>query len=128
MSITDAQLDADQALCDAATEGPWDRRHGRVYREYVKRSGEQAERLICDAQGFGMENQQTDAAFIAAARTDWPKAIAEVRRLREISIRYLRALHDEFCSGGVEVENCHNCAIALTKVLGETQELTDDSA
>ena len=70
-------LDAIQARADAATEGPW----------YVESSGDH--HIVPDVARWrgGMANALTfggdfeTAAFVAAARTDVPALVAEVRRL-----------------------------------------------
>ena len=72
--MTDAELDAIEARCRAATEGPWDfdREAGEIngYRG--------SERWLIGGVWMG-----TDGEFAAAARTDVPALVAEVRRLRE---------------------------------------------
>lgn len=75
-SPTDAELDEMQARCDAATEGPWDINNDLGTDE-----------IYCDWHSVGpiaLVGQFADAnsIFIAHARTDIPRLIAEVRRLR----------------------------------------------
>lgn len=75
--ITDDELKAARALCDAAVEGPWDRLEGD-------------ESNIVDANGMHvcrtMEPSKGDpdheAAFIAASRTLVPRLLDEVERLK----------------------------------------------
>lgn len=90
--LTDERLAEIEARCNAATPGPWDSCtaicgsgdsaiiapiHGRscvlalVYAEV-------------DEQGKDVVRSMRDAAFIAAARTDVPDLLAEVRRLRAL--------------------------------------------
>lgn len=83
--MTDDELNRLQALCDAATPGPWwvsDDGLNDVW------NGEEefAENLIapgCVRHGEApSERIRADQDFIAAARTALPELIAEVRRLR----------------------------------------------
>lgn len=85
--LTDAYLNAMQARCDAATHGPWaafikartiqvdigDKAHGKRP-NIVDWTG-------FDGCGLDLNKQRKNAAFIAAARTDMPRLIAEVRAL-----------------------------------------------
>lgn len=109
-ALSDEDLEAIEARCRAARPGPWHWTHDLV-NEYVRsrRSGKHwRERYIYLLQGRGQRFQDSsdarvlglewnlikgdtfcgsprpaDAAFIAAARSDVPRLLAEVRRLRE---------------------------------------------
>ncbi|CAM3745438.1 hypothetical protein COLU111180_06365 [Cohnella lubricantis] len=95
-------LEADLAICEAATPGPWNKEGSEVWRRGTGYTdSEDGHKWICDA--FKAENAQ----LIAAAREGWPYAIrrameaeAEVDRLRnELQmayerISYLRGLYD----------------------------------
>ena len=128
-NLTPEQLDVDQALCDAASTGPW-KAHGEseVGKNWLIASvGEDADGCdhfvstdkVCTSEYDG--SADTDAKFIAAARTGWPAAIAEVRRLREIVVRYQEGVHGEFCGG--DFETCHNCVPQLRAALTGTRDV-----
>lgn len=84
----DVDLDALQALCDAATPGPWTAERDAVYREPPAYGAwRQLARMCAHAENFTNEHRWEEwhnAAFIAAARTALPELIAEVRRLRAL--------------------------------------------
>jgi len=92
--MTDIDIDAARALCDAATPGPWvwfgDLSIGDVYlsagrkREVLWPSGMHTE-------GY-LDVAPEDAAFIAAARDLVPALLAEVERLRDPAIATPREL------------------------------------
>lgn len=91
MPLSDSELDAIQARADAATEGPW----------YVK-IGEHHHTLMVWTKDETFAHAallscffETDAAFIAAARTDVPALLAECRRLRKIEAEARRWLAEE---------------------------------
>ena len=75
-------LDQAQARCDAATEGPWaldlkwDERHGTNYGVDAIEAHD-----TWPVVDGGIEE---DAEFIAAARTDLPRAIAALRAAMEV--------------------------------------------
>jgi len=86
--VTPAELDEIERRACAATEGPW------TSAWTVPPDGGD-ERLIIGPEGEDVVGQlwydgahiactEPDAAFIAAARTDVPRLVAEVRRLRGI--------------------------------------------
>lgn len=71
-------LDAMQARCDAATDGPWSATHGphelpRIWSDAPRY--EDAEFIAKCA----MQDDLPDAEFIAAARQDLPRLVAAVR-------------------------------------------------
>lgn len=68
--ITDNELAELERLCEAATAGPWDTRHGCIVAVADRE-------LIC-----GINPNTESAKFIIAARVALPKLIAEVKRLR----------------------------------------------
>ena len=74
--MTDAELAAIESRANAATAGPWELA-GCCISKWTD-AGD-PEMRIYDEGG----HSQADAAFIAAAREDVPKLLAEVRRLRE---------------------------------------------
>jgi hypothetical protein len=78
--VTEEELDAIEARANAATTGPWVLGyHGRGYT------------ICCDADGTTIvsapdaqdEDLSEDEVFIAAARSDVPALIAELRAARE---------------------------------------------
>lgn len=81
-------LDALQALCDAATSGPWEYDGPRLAIFTPGRLG------VCEFVDSDVEQAADDAngAFIAAARDALPKLIAEVRRLQAREQRLMPAL------------------------------------
>lgn len=86
--ITQA-LDAMQARCDAATDGPWEREWDTsdqwwtIHGQPNPAKGD--DRMVCPevATLNHREDWTADAAFIAAARTDMPRLIAALRALHE---------------------------------------------
>ena len=89
--LTEEQLLEIEARCNAATPGPWDSctaicgsGDSAIIAPIHGRSCVLA--LVCaevDEQGKDVVRSMRDAAFIAAARTDVPALVAEVRRLSE---------------------------------------------
>ena len=79
---TDAELDAMQARADAATPGPWniDR-----FNETLAVEVENMVVVDCVRGDFVPAWDWKNCAFIAAARSDVPRLIAEVRRLRALT-------------------------------------------
>lgn len=68
-------LDAIEALVNAASLGPWRVAHGCVYGVRTHGDGDEDPEIAECIDG-------ADAIFIAAARDDVPALVAEVRRLR----------------------------------------------
>jgi hypothetical protein len=86
--MTEDDLQAIEARANAATPGPWATGAGKVeggqVRELVIAPNDDV--IVAIAYGgFGNPVDRTtqDRTFIASARTDVPKLVAEVRRLRE---------------------------------------------
>lgn len=80
--MTDAELQAIKARCDAATQGPWIAYDGDEW-WYVE-----ASLSIC------IELTEDNATFIAAARTDIPALLAEIAQLRFIVTEYREGMHE----------------------------------
>ena len=83
--MTEEQIKAARARCDAATEGPWDfdteffnDGPGSNWTVYPEHDDEHQIALV-----NGKMNGAGDAEFIAHARTDLPRALDEIDRLRE---------------------------------------------
>ncbi len=72
-------IEAAQARCDAATEGPWESSGSSTYAP--NQASLSASRELYT--GYEGEMSDADSDFIAHARTDLPLALAEIRRLRE---------------------------------------------
>lgn len=78
MSLTEAELAAIQARCDAATPGPWKLGYNRT--------------SVLAPNGYFITEYDTaddgateDAAFISAAREDVPKLLAALREARDLA-------------------------------------------
>lgn len=105
--MTDEELDAIAARADAATAGPW-------FPDYDPRDdgADQVvtERLTIAFMATPKVRHERDAEFIAHAREDVPRLVAEVRRLRaeEARLRGIEAayepLHDEMFPGGEDTQ------------------------
>jgi hypothetical protein len=89
--LTDAELDAIDARAKAATPGPWTREHPRrfapsdvVYEVLANREahGPFAVSGTTLASIHDTASAAADAAFIAAAREDVPRLVAEARDAR----------------------------------------------
>lgn len=77
--LTDAEIAADLSLCEKATEGPW--AAARICYD------DDTTHLVLHRPGdiFGHTNwsaTSADAAFIAAARTGWPRALEALKEAR----------------------------------------------
>lgn len=89
--MTDEQLAAIEQRAEAATSGPWCADEYRVYRSDSVHDAKYGYNDTCliDTKHQNYYNSRTraeadqtaDMAFIAAARTDVPALLAEVRRL-----------------------------------------------
>jgi hypothetical protein len=85
-AMTDTELDAVERRADAATSGPW-----RAYVEGADNDsgdsfiGTDGPDLYVSYDDWPSEQQRAhDLDFIAGARRDVPRLLAEVRRLRAI--------------------------------------------
>lgn len=96
--MSDDELKAIEERANAATPGPWiweeEDRHGFAMPRLLGGGGR-----VCDfgdatpyENSSGAEPGDNDKAFIAAARSDIPALVAEVRRLRDLGKR-ARELH-----------------------------------
>jgi len=89
-TITSADLDAIEARANVATAGPWTVEHRSVVSDDVT--------IVEDGASCGWDEYADTLAFIAAARSDVPALVAEVRRLREtvdiLSSRHEAGLED----------------------------------
>lgn len=98
-TITDEYLDRLQAICDAATEGPWEVEDvkgrsnvlGPIIPAVLYKSGKRVGQIRIKPSRvqvtlpnmfFGGSMSECDADFTAESRTALPLLIAEVRRLR----------------------------------------------
>jgi hypothetical protein len=90
--LGDSELDAIEARCQAASPGPWRAFvEGRDHwggDDFIRVSdlGEEPDMYVSRAAEAGLRPASpADLDFIAAARQDIPKLLAEVRRLRSDS-------------------------------------------
>jgi hypothetical protein len=106
-------LDAVQALVDAATPGPWSAITSGVANGdhwYICDEGESIA-MISANDGVNEDQREPDAEFIAATRTLVPALIAEVRRLQasgeaaEAAIARVQELTDLWEMEAVEQED-----------------------
>ena len=85
--MTEEELQGREAICAAATPGPWTHLNhrseptGRVYRMILERTGRLFASLVCQ-MSEGPGDHEADAAFVAHVRVGYPEALAEIRRLR----------------------------------------------
>lgn len=105
--MTNEELNAIEQRCNAATEGPWEMCASSI----VKWEGGMLAAEWIDNSGMPREQLMADGAFIAHAREDVPRLIAEVKRLRFALQEVIAAL------GPVPATCCDGCntemAIAL---------------
>ena len=87
-----ALLDAMQARCDAATEGPWVADGGEISQSWKRPEPWKpivSTAVACMSYCYGGSaagvEEEADAEFIAAARTDLPRLIAAVRAVLELA-------------------------------------------
>ena len=85
--LTDAELDAMQQCADAASKGPWQAFiEGRDFcggRTFIRVGGDHDDEDDMYVSRELKCASDPDLDFIAGARQDIPRLIAEVRRLRE---------------------------------------------
>ena len=86
--LTDADLAEIERRAEAATKGPW--------RAYTVQTGEFAGEfgVISDASHIAKPDNPDDAAFVAHARTDIPRLLKEIARLRGIEERAKKIVSD----------------------------------
>lgn len=82
--MNNQQLDLDgiEARANAATPGPWCTDSWEIYQGSEYEAGAEWIGETCRGRVEGLAQDRADAAFVAAARTDVPALLAEVRRLR----------------------------------------------
>lgn len=114
MTITDKELAEMRERVGAATEGPWAAGHTL----HVDDDEDGPMEWVYNGDRY--EKQEDDSAFCAHARTDMPRLLDEVDRLRAELKRADDTIHSEFCSapgceGGCEAierakgTTCKNC-------------------
>jgi len=102
--VADLDLDALQALADAATPGPWEEGFRWVYTLPVYPDDNRLSNVLgmdcADDERATVEQKRSErnVAFIAAARQAVPDLIAEVRRLR-LAVGALTLANDTLDSG-----------------------------
>lgn len=82
LAMTPDETKAARALCEAATRGPWIVERDADACEAVHGAGGVITCIVEDPR------DKADAAFIAAARTGWPAALDEIKRLRAALTEY----------------------------------------
>ena len=81
-AVTNDEIKAARALCDAATPGPWKHVRGPAARD-VLYDANGRELLFTSNEYYARADlEENDAAFIAVARTLVPRLLDEVERLR----------------------------------------------
>ncbi len=89
-NMTERIIKRDQDICDGATKGPW---HWGMFEMSI----EQAKKVVLLDALYRISPQMVnkagglnpqDAVFCAKARQGWPRALAEVRRLRNRLAEY----------------------------------------
>lgn len=107
--MTEAELQAIQARCDAATPGPWEWNGAEIVRPRLVPTKRQPKRVLRDNVLWGAADEfsgegfvvamDADAAFVASARTDLPVLLAEVARLKGLLCAWCRcqAEHPQPC-------------------------------
>lgn len=100
-------LDAIEARANAATSGPWCTDSWEIYQGTEYEPG-LSTWIGETCRGMtSAEQDRADAAFVAAARTDVPALVAEVRRLRD-QVAAVTALHEKGEHNGLDI--CLHCA------------------
>lgn len=93
--MTDRELDAIAARCEAATPGPWEPVVGRFDVIAPRETNAGLDRYhVCDTSGRDYDQMRVNAAFIAHSRQDIPALLAEVRRLRALLCPHCRCRAD----------------------------------
>ncbi len=83
--ITPERIQELKMLCENATEGPWQESQSGLYENRV---ADLDTTFIYSEVRVEIDNQENNAALIAAARTAVPELIAEVERLQEFEWKY----------------------------------------
>ena len=92
--MTEQELKAIEARANAATPGPWvhETRYGAIG---AVEAGNEALAQVQQRVARDNNRRDTDAAFIAHARTDIPSLVDEVRRLRGLVEEVFRIAEKE---------------------------------
>ncbi len=114
MSLAPEQIDEIEKRAEAATPGPWvlDPRGGGLIRggalvHKARGSGQPQLFLAMAHEDEAAEGQQKNAAFVAAARTDIPALIADLRAARELLAEAMwRHEHMNTCNADNVCLNC----------------------
>jgi len=85
--ITPDELDAMEARADAATRGPWD-----YFSKFVTVILGGDFDVILSEMHTQFDKYEENGVFIAAARSDVPRLVAEVRRLHEENAALLKSV------------------------------------
>lgn len=85
--VDDAELDVIEARCKAASPGPWksfvEGRDHMSGDDFIRVGGDEPDMYVSRHTSSGLRPASAeDLDFIAAARQDIPRLLAEVKRLR----------------------------------------------
>jgi hypothetical protein len=109
--ITNEELDAMQAVIDAATPGPWTwDRYPLLYPNepidlLAPQSGHGRNRVLLNAVAPLLSNR----VAITQARTDWPRCIAELREAKKKIEEYLETIR--VCDDVIDAKKSENAEI-----------------
>ena len=112
--MTPADLDEIERRASAATEGPWTGREVKHRDPDGRVIGVELGAAHDDHAAIFGANPEADAEFIAAARTDVPRLVAEVRRLQaeNENLRVIARHLDEGCGFCFEygIDHCEEAS------------------
>lgn len=124
--LTPDELAAIEARANAASDGPWEplgRNPGHHKTEIGAMLDTPRAIVIADTELWGRQptdQNGADAAFIASARTDVPKLLAEVQRLQAVERIAVEALNT------IASDNCDACGPGV-RDLAHARTLADDA-
>lgn len=115
-NITDAELTQMKERAEKATAGPW-----VTYYESLVKSKE-GDKVVADT--WRVVNGANDARFIAHAREDVPRLVAEVERLQSDNEQYyakIKRLKSSLISAMSLVDECPECVKAFLSDIYEEE-------
>jgi hypothetical protein len=132
--MTDEEIRAELAICDAAVSGPWETNMADVERRcdaWIVRQAS-TDRRICEAYDDTPWKEQQcadNATFMAAARAGWPRALRALqieRAAGSLAMTLLRK-RDEIRAEIVELEKTHTGRVSLRclSLIGQCTLLED---
>lgn len=110
--LTNEQLTQIRERAERATEGVWFAAYGGVYSTNTNTRGiYESTTEVCtlnDGEYIENQNEENDAAFIAHAREDIPKLLAEVERMRELLFKaYQHGVTAEAYQNGKDIKEIY---------------------